>query len=323
MITPEKLLEAAKQLEPQLQEWRRTLHRHPEVGFDLPQTKALVQKALTEMGYAPQDCGKSGVLALAGGKKPGKVILLRGDMDALPLQEESGEAFASEVPGKMHGCGHDMHTAMMLGAAKLLKEQLSSVLPIADQNFSKFDMSFYSTRPDGRSGISPRENMEYNLGECKAYAAKFGKDSPNLLLFGSTGLGKTFLSTCIAEAVSARGFSVAYDTAINIVAAYETIKFGSGDGEAAAERAARYERADLLIIDDMGTEMGTAFTVSALYNLINNRLMAKRPMIINTNLLPETLSEKSSPAVASRLLGEFLPLRFFGDDIRLLKMRRT
>ena len=197
------------------------------------------------------------------------------------------------------------------------------MLPIADQNFAKFDMSFYSTRPDGRSGISPRENMEYNLGECKAYAAKFSKDSPNLLLFGSTGLGKTFLSTCIAEAVSARGFSVAYDTAINIVAAYETIKFGSGDGEAAAERAARYERADLLIIDDMGTEMGTAFTVSALYNLINNRLMTKRPMIINTNLLPETLSEKYSPAVASRLLGEFLPLRFFGDDIRLLKMRRT
>ena len=68
MITPEKLLEAAKQLEPQLQEWRRTLHRHPEVGFDLPQTKALVKKALTEMGYAPQDCGKCGVLALAGGK---------------------------------------------------------------------------------------------------------------------------------------------------------------------------------------------------------------------------------------------------------------
>ena len=110
MIAPEKLLETAKQLEPQLREWRRTLHRHPEVGFDLPQTKALVKKALTEMGYAPQDCGKCGVLALAGGKKPGKVILLRGDMDALPLQEESGEEFASEVPGKMHGCGHDMRS---------------------------------------------------------------------------------------------------------------------------------------------------------------------------------------------------------------------
>ena len=122
MITPEKLLESAKELETQLRTWRRTLHRHPEVGFDLPETKALVKKALTEMGYTPQDCGKCGVLALAGGKRPGKTILLRGDMDALPIQEESGEEFASEVPGKMHSCGHDMHTAMMLGAAKLLKE---------------------------------------------------------------------------------------------------------------------------------------------------------------------------------------------------------
>ena len=122
MMTSKDWMAEAKVLEPQLQQWRRTLHRHPEVGFDLPQTKALVKKALTEMGYTPQDCGKCGVVALAGGKRPGKVILLRGDMDALPVQEESGVDFASEVPGKMHGCGHDMHTAMMLGAAKLLKE---------------------------------------------------------------------------------------------------------------------------------------------------------------------------------------------------------
>lgn len=203
--------------------------------------------------------------------------------------------------------------------ARLLREQLSTVLPIRDQNFARFNMEYYSTRPDKRLGLSPRENMEYNLDECKAYAKNFGAQSPNLLLYGSTGLGKTFLSSCIAEAVAARGFSVAYDTAINIVAAYETIKFGGGNGEEAAERAARYERADLLIIDDMGTEMGTAFTVSALYNLINNRLMAGRPMIVNTNLPPNALSEKYSPAVASRLLGEFVSLRFFGDDIRLLK----
>ena len=121
MISSQDLLNEAKALEPQLQTWRRTLHRHPEVGFDLPQTKALVKQALTEMGYAPQDCGKAGVLALVGGKKPGKTLLLRGDMDALPIQEQSGEEFSSEIPGKMHGCGHDMHTAMMLGAAKLLK----------------------------------------------------------------------------------------------------------------------------------------------------------------------------------------------------------
>ncbi len=207
--------------------------------------------------------------------------------------------------------------------ARLLKEQLSESLPIGDQNFASFRLDFYSVRPDARLGLSPRDNMEYNLDECRDYARNFSQSSPNLLLWGSTGLGKTFLSTCIAEAVSDNGFSVAYDTAINILAAYETIKFGSGDGEAAAAKAAKYERAELLIIDDMGTEMGTAFTVSALYNLINNRLMAKRPMIVNTNLPPAALSEKYSPAVASRLLGEFMPLRFFGDDIRMLKKKRA
>ena len=121
MMDPKELMAEAAVLEPQLQNWRRTLHRHPEVGFDLPKTRALVKQALTEMGHTPQDCGKAGILVLAGGKKPGKTILLRGDMDALPIQEESGVDFASEVPGRMHGCGHDMHTAMMLGAAKLLK----------------------------------------------------------------------------------------------------------------------------------------------------------------------------------------------------------
>ena len=85
-ITSEELLKEARVLEPQLQQWRRTLHRHPEVGFDLPHTKELVKKALTEMGYEPKDCGKAGVIALAGGKKPGKTILLRADMDALPIQ---------------------------------------------------------------------------------------------------------------------------------------------------------------------------------------------------------------------------------------------
>lgn len=203
--------------------------------------------------------------------------------------------------------------------AKLLKEQLSAMLPVRDQNFDAFRLDYYPDRRDARLGDSPRELMADHLFECKEYAKRFGADAPNLLFYGSTGLGKTFLSACIAETVSGRGFSVAYDTAINIVSSYETIKFGSGDGEAAAERIARYERADLLIIDDMGTEMGTAFTVSALYNLINIRLMAKRPMIVNTNLLPEALADKYSPAVASRLRGEFQAMQFVGEDIRLKK----
>ena len=120
-ITPEELLKESRTLESQLQQWRRTLHRHPEVGFDLTQTKALVKTALTEMGYEPKDCGRAGVLALAGGKKPGRTILLRADMDALPIEEKTGLEYASRNKGVMHACGHDVHTACLLGAMLVLK----------------------------------------------------------------------------------------------------------------------------------------------------------------------------------------------------------
>lgn len=100
---------------------RRYLHTHPETGFDLPETVAFVKKELTDMGYEPKPCGKAGLVVLAGGKKPGKVFLIRGDMDALPIKEEAEVDFPS-TNGRMHACGHDMHTAMLLGAARLLKE---------------------------------------------------------------------------------------------------------------------------------------------------------------------------------------------------------
>ena len=120
-MVAQDLLQEAKQLQPELLQCRRTIHRHPETGFDLQETKALVKRHLTEMGYTPQECGKCGLVALAGGKKKGRTILIRADMDALPIEEEAEVEDRSETPGRMHGCGHDMHTAMLLGAAKLLK----------------------------------------------------------------------------------------------------------------------------------------------------------------------------------------------------------
>lgn len=114
------ILEEAKALQEEIRTNRRWLHAHAEVGFDLTQTKAYVKKQLTDMGYEPVECGKAGLVALAGGKQPGRTFLLRADMDALPIAEESGETFACRA-GAMHACGHDMHTAMLLGAAKILK----------------------------------------------------------------------------------------------------------------------------------------------------------------------------------------------------------
>ncbi|MDE7009602.1 MAG: amidohydrolase [Oscillospiraceae bacterium] len=116
-----KFLQDARALSEELIKWRRDLHRHPELSFDLTYTKAYVKERLAEMGCEPVDCGKSGVVVVLG-KGGGKTVLIRGDMDALPVQEEADVPYRSEHDGKMHACGHDMHTAMLLGAAKLLKQ---------------------------------------------------------------------------------------------------------------------------------------------------------------------------------------------------------
>ena len=114
------LLQEANDLMPQLIAHRHYLHAHAEVGFDLNDTLPYVKQALLDMGCEPKECGRSGLSVTLGGKKPGKVFLLRADMDALPIQEESGVDFSSEN-GQMHACGHDLHTTMLLGAARLLK----------------------------------------------------------------------------------------------------------------------------------------------------------------------------------------------------------
>ena len=118
----QKILQAARELQPQIEANRRELHKHPELGHDLEFTTAFVKEKLEEIGLEPQECGDSGLVVLVGGKKPGKCFLLRADMDALPIEEELELEFRSMHPGKMHSCGHDTHTAMLLGAAALLRD---------------------------------------------------------------------------------------------------------------------------------------------------------------------------------------------------------
>ena len=115
------ILSKANELQLLLTKHRRYLHEHPELGFDLKLTKDYVKKELSAMGYAPMDCGKCGLVALAGNQELGKTFLLRADMDALPILEQAETEFPSEISGQMHACGHDLHTAMLLGAAKILK----------------------------------------------------------------------------------------------------------------------------------------------------------------------------------------------------------
>ena len=126
----EQLLENAKKIQTNLVKIRRFLHQNAETGFDLPKTLAFVEENLLKMGYTPQRCGKAGIVATLQPSSPrqrqNKAILLRADMDALPIKEATGQPFACKT-GKMHACGHDMHTAMLLGAAHLLKTRQAGV----------------------------------------------------------------------------------------------------------------------------------------------------------------------------------------------------
>lgn len=149
----DNVLQKAGDLMPELTAHRRWLHQHAETGFDLTQTKEYVRRQLTEMGYAPADCGRAGLVALVGGKKPGKVFLLRADMDALPMGEESGDAFACPNGKTMHACGHDMHTAMLLGAAKLLKAHEDEICGTVKLMFQPSEETFEGSKDMIAAGV--------------------------------------------------------------------------------------------------------------------------------------------------------------------------
>ncbi len=160
------------------------------------------------------------------------------------------------------------------------------------------------------------------LRRIRRYADGFSADpSGNLLLYGGTGLGKTHLSTAIAKSVIEQGFDVVYVTAQDLLADFESARFDrSARPDDAPNPTDRYTDCDLLIIDDLGTEMSNAFTLSVLYNLLNARINQARATVISTNLSPDDLRTRYSDRIASRLFGTFLPIRFVGEDIRMKKI---
>ena len=197
--------------------------------------------------------------------------------------------------------------------------ELSQMLDVGTASFESFEFKWYSPEPWPKMGISPRTNMERNYDACRDYAYQFSRRSGNLLLSGDPGLGKTFLSACIARVVSENGFSVVYDTAGHIFNQMENLKFRRDEDEETEEAVNRCMACDLLIMDDLGTEMTTTFVQSALYQIVNGRLLSGKQTIINTNLTPEEIGRRYSPQILSRLEGEYEILPFFGEDIRRQK----
>lgn len=193
--------------------------------------------------------------------------------------------------------------------------QLSS----GQERFENFRLDYYPEKIDRAFGASPRAIMELTLKNCRQYAKDFAAGSGNLLFVGGTGLGKTFLSACIAGEVTDRGFSVAYESAPSLFAKLEKNRFNPD--EQSKLDAQNFLDCDLLIVDDLGTELPGNFVTAALYSLVNDRLLAGKSMIVSTNLNIDEIAKRYSPQIASRLQGNFKGLTFVGEDIRVLKNR--
>jgi len=202
-----------------------------------------------------------------------------------------------------------------------LTKELGTLMRNGDECFESFDLGLYPTEYDPVSGLVPRENMADVFDFCRRYAENFEEATKNLLFHGGTGLGKTYLSACIARVVARKGFSVCYETAATALEYYEKAKFSRdiSESEEAALRIKRMESCDLMILDDLGTEMLTPMSQSALYSLINSRLVNGKKTIISTNFGAADLQKRYIPQIFSRLSGEYMALPFVGKDIRIMR----
>ncbi|MDY5940845.1 MAG: ATP-binding protein [Eubacteriales bacterium] len=181
--------------------------------------------------------------------------------------------------------------------------------------FDNFSLDYYNDTKENRA------LMEITLRAAKRYAAAFhGKNSGNLLFFGATGLGKTHLCCAVAREVAFAGYTVLYCSAQTMFNDFSTERFRSNYTQP-EDRTQKYFEAELLILDDLGTEMGNQFSVSCLYEVLNARLVTGMPVIVNTNLGRDELRDRYGDRITSRLFGEYQILPFVGRDIRGQKIR--
>ncbi len=198
------------------------------------------------------------------------------------------------------------------------KSNLSQQL--RNQSFKTFDYSLYSQEIDPQYGYSPYTCITKIVANCMDFINNFERTEKNLLFWGDSGLGKTFLSTCIAKELIKKGFSVIYETTYQIVSLLEDYKFKRTQDIADLKvQTERLYDSDLLILDDLGAEFSTAYTNAALFDILNSRLITNKKTIINTNLNMQELSDRYSERVISRIMGSYQALQFIGEDLRLKK----
>lgn len=197
---------------------------------------------------------------------------------------------------------------------RLLYKNSNLATVLKENNFSNFNLEYFSVERTEAEGKSPRKNMKKILASVRTYLKNFDSTNDNLLFYGSSGTGKTFLSHCIAKNLLSRGFLVIYKTAKELFDDLKEIRFSNNKS-----LESLLMNCDLLIIDDLGTEQITDFSKTELFNLLNTKLLNKNKMIISTNYSLEELPHIYSERITSRLFGDFILFKFFGTDIRVQK----
>ncbi len=301
---------------------KETLERQEKAYEDCPRLREIdlaLRRSVAQAAAAAFSSGGDPGEAIEAIKKENRALQEERSWLLQTLELEEADLDPQPVCAKCGGTGYvgsTMCECLRELCRQEQKRELSSLLD-GRETFDGFRLDYYPETPDPKLGVSCRRVMERVFARCRDYARSFREGAPSLLFSGGTGLGKTFLSACIARSVAENGFSVVYDTAGKLFADFEAAKFQPSEETQA--RTTKYLACDLLIIDDLGTEMTTQFTQSALYQVVNTRLMENRPVIVSTNLAPGELEERYLPQIVSRLLGSYELLTFCGTDIRLLK----
>lgn len=185
---------------------------------------------------------------------------------------------------------------------------------LEQENFHNFNIDLFSSEPFEKEELSPRQNMMHLLNTSEGFVMNFESvKTKNLLFYGPTGLGKTYLANCIAKALLDRGHIVIYQTSFKMIEVLEDLRFRRSDSK---EEYNLLFDADLLIIDDLGAELTNSFTNSELFNLVNSRILRGKKILISTNLSPMELAQRYDDRIFSRLIAHFDVLKFYGEDLR-------
>ena len=323
--TVERMRQAERVLEQRRARAEKALQQRRAAVFEKIPALAALEREIAESGAAV-------VNAIGAGQDAAEYVALLEKQNIAAQAEQArllcAQGFAPDELQAKYTCANCRDTGFVRGMrcdcfTKLLRalayQELCMDTPLERCTFETFSLGYYSPEPDSATSAIPRKKMEVLLSLCRQYAEQFDPYAESLLFTGPTGVGKTHLSLAIAGAVLEQGHTVIYGSAQNLLNRLNRERFARF-GEQTDETERALLECTLLILDDLGAEHATEFTRSCIYNIVNTRMMASKPVIISTNYSTAQLNEAYGERVTSRVLGSYTVLRFFGSDVRQAKL---